>query len=58
MYLCLGKVNGPWSMVQRRGGSMFIHGGGGEGRGGHQALGEITKTINSFQKVSVTGNTQ
>lgn len=31
---------------------------GGEGRGGHQALGEITKTINSFQKVSVTGNTQ
>lgn len=53
MYLCLGKVNVPWSMVQRRGGSMFIHGGG-----GHQALGEITKTINSFQKVSVTGNAQ
>lgn len=27
-------------------------------QGGQQALGEIIKTINSFQKVSVTGNTQ
>ena len=39
--------------VQRRGAGMFIHGGEGQ-----QALGKIIKTINSLQKVSVTGNAQ
>lgn len=54
MNLCLGRENVPWGSGTEEG-SGHVHTWGGEGQ---QALGKIIKTINSLQKVSVTGNTQ